>query len=41
MKGHLLPETSLREFVDEVMLKAVPPVHYECLGVELLPETFH
>jgi hypothetical protein len=41
IKGHALPDAMLLEFVDEVMFKADPPLRYECLGVELVPETFH
>lgn len=40
VKGHALPDETLSSFVHEVMLKAEPPLRYECLGVELVPETF-
>jgi hypothetical protein len=40
VKGHLVPEGSLLQFVDEVMLPSDPPIRYECAGVELGPETF-
>ena len=40
VKGHLVSESALHAFVDEVMLKADPPVRFECVGVDLGPETF-
>lgn len=40
VKGHLVPEDSLLQFVDDVMLRSDPPIRYECAGVELGSETF-
>jgi hypothetical protein len=40
VKGHLVPDESLVQFIDDVMLKSDPPVRYECAGVELGQQTF-
>lgn len=40
VKGHLVPEEALHQFIDEVMLASDPPLRYECAGVDLTPETF-
>jgi hypothetical protein len=40
VKGHLVPDELLIQFIDYVMLKADPPLRYECAGVDLDPQTF-
>lgn len=40
VKGYLVPDDRLREFVDDVMLASDPPIRYECAGAELERGTF-
>jgi hypothetical protein len=40
VKGHLVPDEALFQFIDDVILKSDPPLRYECAGVELDRQTF-